>query len=192
MKSKESINEIKATVIYILKSFPEGIDWVKLFKLMYFAQQKHLVLYGRGIVNEKFHAHERGPVPGYTFEAIYSIDSSKKELFAEFLEGINVVKVGKGCRTITTNLEPDMDEFSGSDIEVIDEIIELYKDKSPEELSDLSHKDSAWIKAFGIKKEDPQRDFMSDIDIAKAGDASDELIEYIKELNLVKNALGCN
>ena len=45
MKTKEQILKIKAVVLYILKQLPQGVDYIHLFKIMYFAQQEHLVKY---------------------------------------------------------------------------------------------------------------------------------------------------
>ena len=39
MKTIDQILKIKAVVLYILKAFPEGVDYIHLFKVMYFAQQ---------------------------------------------------------------------------------------------------------------------------------------------------------
>lgn len=46
MKTIEQILKIKAVVLYILKAFPEGVDYIHLFKVMYFAQQDQLKEYG--------------------------------------------------------------------------------------------------------------------------------------------------
>lgn len=39
MKTIDQILKIKAVVLYILKAFPEGVDYIHLFKVMYFAQK---------------------------------------------------------------------------------------------------------------------------------------------------------
>ena len=46
MKTIDQILKIKAVVLYILKAFPEGVDYIHLFKVMYFAQQNKLKEYG--------------------------------------------------------------------------------------------------------------------------------------------------
>ena len=42
MKTIDQILKIEAVVLYILKAFPEGVDYIHLFKVMYFAQQDQL------------------------------------------------------------------------------------------------------------------------------------------------------
>lgn len=50
MKTIDQILKIKAVVLYILKAFPEGVDYIHLFKVMYFAQQDQLKEYGLPIM----------------------------------------------------------------------------------------------------------------------------------------------
>ena len=69
MKTQDEILKIKSALLYILRSFPDGVDIIKIFKILYFAQQKHLVKYGRPIVRETFYAIEKGPVPSFTYKA---------------------------------------------------------------------------------------------------------------------------
>ena len=49
MKTIEQILKIKAVVLYILKAFPEGVDYIHLFKVMYFAQQDQLKEYANHV-----------------------------------------------------------------------------------------------------------------------------------------------
>ncbi|MBR4324278.1 MAG: hypothetical protein IKP73_01980 [Bacteroidales bacterium] len=46
MKSKDQISKIQAVVAYILKKVPQGLDYIHLFKIMYFAQQEYLIVWG--------------------------------------------------------------------------------------------------------------------------------------------------
>ena len=43
MKTKEEIKKIETVVLYILREFREGVDYIKLFKIMYFAQKDYLL-----------------------------------------------------------------------------------------------------------------------------------------------------
>ena len=54
MKTIEQIQKIKAVVLYILKQLPQGVDYIHLFKIMYFAQQEHLVIYGLPLLDDTF------------------------------------------------------------------------------------------------------------------------------------------
>ena len=54
MKTTDQILKIKATVLYILKSLPKGVDYIHLFKVMYFAQQDQLAMYGKPVMYDTF------------------------------------------------------------------------------------------------------------------------------------------
>lgn len=186
MKSFIQIAKIKAVILYIMQEFPQGVDYIKLFKILYFAQQDHLVRYGKVLVEESFKAVKHGPVPTYTYKAIQIAEG--KPLggdFEEFLTGIEV----KNKRVYTTTA-PNMDYISGTNKKCLDTAIKKYKDISPYDLSDLSH-DIAWKEANERIADDPQKDFITIIDIARAGKASSAMINYIREKQLVKHSLSC-
>ena len=62
MKTIDQILKIKAVVLYILKAFPEGVDYIHLFKVMYFAQQDQLKEYGLPIIYDTFVASYNPPI----------------------------------------------------------------------------------------------------------------------------------
>ena len=185
MKTSIQIAKIKAVVLYIMQSFPQGVDYIKLFKILYFAQQDHLVKYGKVIVEDSFKALKHGPVPTYTYKALQIAEGKPlKGDFDEFLAGIKV----RGKKVYAT-VTPDMDYISGADKRCLDAAIAKYKDTDPYDLSDLSH-DSAWKEATARIQDDPQKNFITLIDIARAGKATKEMVDYIREKQIIKNALS--
>lgn len=168
-----------------MKDFPEGVDYIKLFKILYFAQQDHLVKYGKVLVDESFRALKHGPVPTYTYKALQIAEGKPLEGdFSDFLSGIEVRN-----KKVYTSKSPDMDYISIANIKCLDSAIAKYKDTDPYDLSDISH-DSAWEEANTRIQDDPQKNFITIIDIARAGKASESTVDYIREKQLVKNALS--
>lgn len=185
MKTPLQIAKIKAVVLYIMQSFPEGVDYIKLFKILYFAQQDHLVKYGKVIVDDSFRALKHGPVPAYTYKALQIAEGKALEGdFDEFLKNIEV----RDKRVYAAAL-PDMDYISGADKRSLDSSIAKYKATDPYDLSDLSH-DSAWEEAMLRIQDDPQKNFMTLIDLARAGNADESMVDYIREKQLIKSALS--
>ena len=186
MKTPIQIAKIKAVILYIMQSFPDGVDYIKLFKILYFAQQDHLVRYGKVLVDESFRAVKHGPVPTYTYKAVQIAEGKPLEGdFEDFLSGIEVRD-----KKAYTSMQPDMDYVSGANKKCLDAAIAKYKDADPYDLSDLSH-DSAWEEANMRIKDDPQKNFITIIDIARAGNATETMVDYIREKQIVKNALSC-
>ena len=106
--------------------------------------------------------------------------------FDDFRTGIEVRD-----KKVYTSAIPDMDYISGADKRCLDAAIEKYKDADPYDLSDLSH-DSAWEEAMTRIQDDPQKNFITIIDIARAGKATKEMVDYIREKQIVRNALYYN
>lgn len=185
MKTNNEISKIKATLLYILKSFPGGVDYIKLFKIMYFAQQDNLVKYGKPIFSETFHALKHGPVPSFTYKCI-QISDGRLESIKDLTSFNSAFKVRDS--KVYQAEEPDMDELSKSDIKALDWSIEKHKDIDSYDLSVISH-DQAWQDAYERAKDDPEQDRISRIEIAKSGNATTEMIRYIREKEQLKRAL---
>ncbi|RGN76740.1 DUF4065 domain-containing protein [Segatella copri] len=77
-------------------------------------------------------------------------------------------------RKISLNL----DELSKAEIEELDAAIDKYKNVDTKTLSELSH-DSAWHEAWDKN----HNAVMTSLNIAKAGDASNEFLEYLRNRN---------
>lgn len=191
MKTKDQILKIRATVLYILQSFPCGIDYIKLFKILYFAQQMHLVNYGRTIIDDTFQARQYGPVSGFVRKGLRLREFSKDltEDFSAFSAGIEIDHTAKHQLIKSVDL-PDMDELSISDIRCLDTFIERFRDMKSDDISALSHEDEAWQLAYNRGKKDPQQRYMSILEIAKAGGASQNTLAYIKENLEIDQALN--
>lgn len=186
MKTTNEILKIKAALLYILNSFPEGVDFIKLFKILYFAQKEHLVKYGRGIVNETFYALKHGPVPSYSYKAMQVIDGRVEDnSFSSFNEGIEVTD-----GIVKSVVSPDLDELSISDIKCLEKSIQDNRSIDPYDLSELSH-DEAWLKAKERMEDDPEKDKISSMDIARSGKASEGMIEYIRDKRSIQNFVHC-
>ncbi|MDR1937658.1 MAG: SocA family protein [Tannerellaceae bacterium] len=188
MKTQDEIAKIKAVLLYILSKFPTGIDFIKLFKIMYFAQQEHLVKYGRGVMDDTFYALKHGPVPSFTYKAI-QVNQGKIKKSSSDLDEI-VLSIVINNNKMSANTAADMDELSLSDVKCIDNAINKYKDADSYALSDLSH-DDAWKEAYKRAQDDPEKNKMTLIDIAKAGKAKRDVINLIREHEIMKRALDC-
>lgn len=182
MKTTDQILKIRATVLYVLNAFPEGVDYIKLFKILYFAQRQHLVEYGRTIFDDTFQARQFGPVSGFIRKGLKLKELSKKLSpdFELFGAGIDV-EINSKYQIIKSGQRADLDELALSEIRCLDRFITEFKDMESNEISAISHEDSAWINAFERSKKDPQMRSMTILEIAEAGGATPNTLAYIKE-----------
>lgn len=182
MKTIEQIGKIEAIVLYVLRHFKNGVDYIKLFKIIYFAQKDYLVSYGKVLCPDTFKARDFGPIPALSDKVIKLVELQEDDWdnypdLKQFGESIRV----DNHQLVYATKEPDMDYLSQKECECLDKWYEYCKDKdSKKELSPESH-DEAYQAAYVRYLQDPQLGFLTCIDIAKAGGATPQMMEYIRE-----------
>lgn len=192
MKKIEEINKVKAVVEYILQQMGVAVDYIHLFKVMYFAQEEHLAVYGAPIMYDTFVARKHGPVPSLTYKVLRVAEGKTIDVTDELhdfamdlslseSEGHQVVTLAEGVRC-------DMDELSRSNVRVLDKWIERCKDIESFDLSELSH-DKAWQKAVRQTERTGEDTKISLYDMAAAGGASKDMLGVVKERQINRRAL---
>lgn len=192
MKTTDQIEKIKAVVLYILKQIPEGMDYIHLFKIMYFAQQEHLVTYGIPLMEDTFVSRKHGPVATLTYKVLHLAEGMKAVTTADlegFVHSLRIDTEGKPQMVMAMpDAVCDLDELSRSNLIVLDRWIEKCKDVKSFELADLSH-DRAWLKAKRQSEKTGEDTKIPLVDIAAAAGASKEMINVIRNRQLNQKAL---
>lgn len=165
----ENVEANVHSVLYILHQLGGRADFHKVFKIMYFADQKHLRKYGTPIFNDKYIAMQNGPVPSMTYDILKALRgegllNEQKEKFTPYFDLINSF-------IVSAKQEPDLDNLSQSEILAINESIKENRALGFDKLTKKSH-DEAWEKAI-------QDGEMELLEIAKAGGATPEMVHYI-------------
>jgi uncharacterized phage-associated protein len=161
-----------SSLLYILNKLGRA-DFHKIFKILYYADRKHLALYGSPITGDVYIAMKNGPVPSTIYDILkavktnYSFNINVKEV-------IDLFEV-HGAHTVTAKKEANLDLLSESDVECLNHSIEDNKELDFFTLSDKSHA-SAWNSASRDNE-------ISFIEIAKEGGANDAMIDYIKTVS---------
>ena len=192
MKEIEEVNKIKAVVEYILQQMGKGVDYIHLFKVMYFAQEEHLAVYGVPMMYDTFVARKHGPVPSLTYKVLRvaegktvdvtdELHSFASDLSISDSEGHQEVTLAEGVRC-------DMDELSRSNVRILDKWIEQCKDIKSFDLSQMSH-DKAWQKAVRQTDRTGEDTKISLYDMAAAGGASKDMLNVVKERQMNRRAL---
>lgn len=191
MKTKEQISKIQAVVNYILEKAGE-MDYIHLFKIMYFAQQDHLVTYGLPIMDDSFLARRHGAVPALTYKVIKNVETQSKvsDDLNDYYNSIKIHTDSNGIQIvgIADDAKCDLDELSVSNIKYLDKWIEKCKDIHSYELSDLSH-DKAWKRAKRQAEKTGEDTKITLYDMAEAGGAKKGMLEVIRERQSIKCAL---
>jgi hypothetical protein len=190
MKTLEQVKKIESVVLYVLRNFTEGVDYIKLFKIIYFAQKEYLANYGKVLCPDTFKARDFGPVPALSDKVIKVVELEEEDTasYPDLKDFFNSIRVHN--RLVYASAEPDMDYLSKKECEYLDKWYDYCKDKdSMTELSPESH-DEAYEKAYARYKEDPQLGTITNIEIAKAGGATDKMVAYIREKELIATGLS--
>jgi len=154
-------------LVYIAASVS---DLYHILKIIYFADKAHLSRYGRFINGDSYVAMKDGPVPSQSYDIIKALrKDGLYNLSKEDFESISV----EG-NTVTANRIANLDFFSDTDIECLDESVKKYKDYTFNDLHQESS-DSAYAAA-------DRNNFISIVDIAKTLKNSEELILYFNNI----------
>jgi uncharacterized phage-associated protein len=156
-------------VLFILQRLGGQSDFHKVFKILYFADQKHLTTYGTPISGDLYVAMAHGPVPSKLYDIF---KDTRDSALAEKVYN-NYFNVNNG-HFINANMQPNLEVLSQSNLECLEEAIVENQHLSFGELTEKSHGE-AW--------ESATFDEMSFIDIAREGGATAEMLKYI-EINL--------
>lgn len=194
MKSIDDIQKIKAVVCYVLGKSQGGMDYIHLFKSMYFAQQEHLVRYGLPLFDDTFVVRKHGPVPALTYKVIRCAEGKNYEDTINLDDFISVLDInsvdGHQVVSLKDGVTFDEDELSVSNMRVLDRCIEYCMGIESFELSKLSHQDKAFKKARKRALETGEDTCIPLFEIAKAGGASDSMLEVIRERQINKRELA--
>lgn len=192
MKEIEEVNKIKAVVEYILQQMGKGVDYIHLFKVMYFAQEEHLAVYGVPMMYDTFVARKHGPVPSLTYKVLRVAEGKTVDVTEELHSFASDLSIsddnGHQEVTLAEGVQCDMDELSRSNVRILDKWIEQCKDIRSFDLSEMSH-DKAWQKAVRQTDRTGEDTKISLYDMAAAGGASKDMLKVVKERQLNRRAL---
>lgn len=170
-------------VLYILCK-TGGVDFYHAFKILYFAEMKHLAKWGSGIVPDEFCALKYGPVPTNLYDAVKELGHPRMKLSKELAEV--VVFAGEDApNVLLPKRGANINFISKSEIDALDKSIEENESLTFGQLKRKSH-DTAWEEAnrriYGTN-------IISPISMAKVMNADDAMLEYIKEQMQIESAL---
>ena len=184
----DDILKLKAIVLYIVNKCGE-IDIYHLLKIIYFADREHYAQWGTRLTADNYCAMENGPVASNLYDALKAVTSNKFHLKGDselHLIADSLYKVDQEFNYFIGAKEPaDMDELAASDITCLNHSIEENLKSTFGELSKKSH-DEAWLTAYTYKK----NSIIDTLLMAKAGGASEDTLNYIRENEEINSMLA--
>lgn len=148
-------------VILWLADRHQGIDVYHLVKAAFFADKWHVSEYGRPLAGDVYEAAPYGPLP----KVVYGLLRHEPlEVLAAGGNGRLPFRVS-GDMTVSADRHANLRRLSESDQEALEYGLSIVRDKSFDDLYQLTHDDLAYINADGgiidyrdlIPENDPQR-----------------------------------
>ncbi len=176
----KQINRLKNVILYILKEFSGGADYIKLYKILYFANKQQLADVGIPVIADRFKAWDLGPVPSLTGFLVKKLESHEplKEKLSAF-NGAMEVRKNKRVKAI---LSPVINEIPLYTRNLLDSLVAKYKYYSSERLSELSH-DDAWREAYEVNGGKINgSETINPVSMAKVDGASEDMLTSIARL----------
>lgn len=176
-------NKLVELVLYILDR-TGGVDFYHAFKILYFAEMKHLAKWGSGIVPDEFCALKYGPVPTQLYDAVKNLSQPDRTLSQDLSEVVQFA--GEDASNVLLSKRPaDMKFLSKSEIEALDLSIEENKSLTFGQLMRKSH-DKAWDEA---NRRVNGTNIISPVSMAKVLNADEAMLDYIEEQMQIESAL---
>lgn len=145
----------QAAIIYVASKNPKNLDVYKMCKLIFLGDKLHLVRFGRPITGDDNIAMDYGPVPSTVYDWMKELQAgSPKNSQVRFLAGHLAIDTRYEHPHFSCSKPIDFaDSLSRSDMEALDEVVNLHGNKSFEELKVLTHAMPSWKNAW----DDPRR-----------------------------------
>ena len=170
-------------VLYILNK-TDGIDYYHLFKILYFAELKHLSKWGCRMTSDNFCALKYGPVPSELYDAVKG-NKTENVTFSDVLSEAIAFAGDDAPNVLLPKSVANMNFISKSEKEALDSSIEENAQLTFGQLKSKSH-DDAWYEAFHYQN---GTNIISPISMAKVMGADEATIEYINEQLELETAL---
>lgn len=172
-------------VVYILNK-TGALDYYHIFKVLYFAQQKHLAKWGVTLTEDCFCALKDGPVPSMLYDCVKTNSSGCDPQLSKMLHDALWQGSDDAHHILSAKRKADEDYLSPSEKEALDQSITENAMLSYGALRQKSH-GAAWKEAFYGK--DRQR-IIPVLSIANDAHVGGDMAAYIAENVELENALS--
>ena len=174
IRFKPNPQKIIEAITWIAQRLPGSSRYIVL-KTLFYADKYHLQRYGRPVTGDTYIKMPYGPVPSFAYDIIKRNDFLPLEILkAADAAFDNVPNSGK-YPPIEAKRPPDMEWFSGTDIECLEGAAVHCSGKDFDMLKGATHEEAAWLAA----SMNGEMDFALFVDDDTPG--REDLLEYIAE-----------
>lgn len=151
---KLSNPKLKAIILYFANNTdPKYLGEVKLMKLLYFLDFRHVKKYGSPVTYDTYVNLNRGPIPSFIKNIIDDTACGIKTALTEVIE----FETPKG--TIMKRIIPkrkftvdDRGHLTPTELEILDEVSKEFGNKKTDDLVKASHNEAPWRETEYLEK----------------------------------------
>jgi len=132
------MKKLKEAILFFVNSINnKKLGKTKLFKLIYFADSRFYLKYGRTITGDKYVKYDNGPIPSHG-------DSILNKMKDKDLE-IEKVKIHDKTKYKFKSLRKfNADLFTKEELEFLQEIARIFENTNTDHIVKISHRDLPW------------------------------------------------
>jgi hypothetical protein len=149
---------VEALLFFAHNTKKEVYGVLKAMKLLYFSDLEHLRRCQRTITGDEYYRHMHGPVPLASYKLIEenSPKAAGKKMEFDFESAAKIVPIpvekGEQYRIIPKR-QPNRDVFSDSDLEVLQETAEVWRDATADQIKKGSYEETQKKLGIDLQKE---------------------------------------
>jgi uncharacterized phage-associated protein len=174
IRFKPNPQKIIEVIVWIAQRLPQS-DRYTVLKTLFYGDKYHLQKYGRPVTGDTYIKMSFGPVACYAYNIIKRDSFLPRDILIAADEAFDNSHGDEKYPSVVVKRTPDMDWFSETDIECLEEAAQHCSGKGFSSLMDETHREQAWIQA----EMNQQMDFALLIDEETPN--RDELLKYISE-----------
>lgn len=140
---QKNVQKFKEVLLYVLSkvgAWP-NVGEVVLYKLLYFIDFNYYEKYEEQLIGATYIKNKFGPTPVEFKQIVHDMIANEE------LDSVNTKYFTYMQKKYLPIREPHMEVLNARELQMIDEVLELYGRRSATELSTLSHRDVPWITA---------------------------------------------
>lgn len=137
---QQNLEKFKQVLLYVLQEVGArpNVGMTVLYKLLYFIDFDFYEKYEKQLMGLTYIKNTHGPTP----REFVKVVADMKE--AQELVEVKSKYFTHEQKKFLPNKTPDLSQLSAQELEMIDDVLQRYADKSASTLSDMSHRDTPW------------------------------------------------
>lgn len=134
-----NISKLKNVLLFFINGC-RRVYQTQMNKLLFYADFLSYRKYGHGITGLAYKAIQFGPVPENWSKVFSLIDDIRQDVIQ--------CQNGNEGYILTSELSYETEEFTASELTVLTKVLDVLGEKTPTEISELSHEEDAWKDNF--------------------------------------------